>query len=52
MHDQSITGTVYKVGTINIDGEELTGVFIEIPEEILRNSSANIIYQKVRIEKI
>lgn len=49
MSRESMKGTVLQVGTMRVEGEEVTGVFVEIDPKGLDGS---FIYREVDIEKV
>ena len=44
-----LIGRVIRSGTIDVDGESMDGIFVEIPESILRNHPINLLYKNVLI---
>jgi len=46
---KGINGTLLMVGTMKIDGEELTGCFVECSRETLQNYPVSILYKNCTI---
>ena len=44
-----LIGRVIRDGKMDVDGESMDGIFVEIPESILRNHPANLLYKDVLI---
>ena len=44
-------GRVIIAGTMQVDGEELTGVFVEVKKEELKAHAGNIVYRNVEIHE-
>lgn len=42
-----LIGKITSIGDIVVDGEEVTGVFVECDKEQLKNYGANLVYKNV-----
>ena len=49
---KGINGTLLMVGTMKIDGEELTGCFVECSRETLQNYPVSILYKNCTIPPV
>jgi hypothetical protein len=49
MNNQSISGRVIRVGTMIVDEQTISGIFIEVGEDVLKNSEVPILFQNVTI---
>jgi len=45
-------GEITAIGTIEVDGDIVTGVFVEIPKEVLAKEKMNFTFKKVEISII
>jgi len=46
-----LIGRVIRSGTIDVDGESMDGIFVEIPKPILKDNPINLLYKDVSIIK-